>query len=109
MSPDKYFYNDLTPEEQKYYASLLLPWSPGSMQPVRNPAHTLVPSTYVVCEQDKAIRPELQWSMIAGAKADGADIRGVVLDASHSPFISQPEAVAKEIERAIAWSRQLTH
>lgn len=102
----KYFYNDMTPKEQEYYTSLLKPWAVGGMQPVSHAAQSFVPPTYVICEEDKAIRPELQRSMIARAKQDGIDVREVVLNASHSPFISQPEAVAKEIEGAIAWSRQ---
>lgn len=52
------------------------------------------PSTYVICNQDKAIPPEAQEQMAAAA---GTVIR---LDASHSPFMSMPDTVAEIIAKA---------
>jgi pimeloyl-ACP methyl ester carboxylesterase len=54
------------------------------------------PSTYVVCTQDQAIHPDVQ-RFFAGRTGG----RTVELDASHSPMLSMPDAVA-EILRAAA-------
>lgn len=58
-------------------------------QPVAEPAWHGIPSTYIVCTQDRAIPPELQRNVFA-PRADEV----VELEASHSPFSSQPGAVA---------------
>ncbi|QUQ72299.1 alpha/beta fold hydrolase [Kutzneria sp. CA-103260] len=47
-----------------------------------------IPSTYIVCEQDKAVPPAVQEEM--ARQAD--DVRR--LDASHSPFLSMPSELA---------------
>lgn len=51
------------------------------------PAWRDIPSTYVVCTQDRAIAPELQWQMAARATH--------ILEwpTSHSPFLSAPDRV----------------
>jgi len=54
-----------------------------------------VPSTYVVCEQDRAVPPPAQAAMSARA--------GTVhrLPASHSPFFSRPDEVAEIVHAAL--------
>jgi pimeloyl-ACP methyl ester carboxylesterase len=60
-----------------------------------------LPRTYVVCEQDNAIRPDLQRRLIREIDAIAAEPTTVVtLDASHSPFLSQPAALVDAIEKA---------
>ena len=54
-----------------------------------------IPSTYVVCTQDNAIPVELQRDVFA-PRAEQV----VELEASHSPFFSQPEAVADILVQA---------
>lgn len=56
-----------------------------------------VPRHYIRCLQDEAIRPALQQRFIAEADAFTPGRRTVVhtLDASHSPFLSQPGALAE--------------
>lgn len=58
-------------------------------EPVAEPAWHDIPSTYVVCTQDRAIPPELQRDVFAPRAGDVIE-----LEASHSPFFSQPAAVA---------------
>ncbi|MEM1231306.1 MAG: alpha/beta fold hydrolase [Pseudomonadota bacterium] len=64
---------------------------PSSVASVGAPAiaepSTTIPSTYVVCLQDKAIAPALQQEMAQRAT------RAVELDTDHSPFYSEPEAL----------------
>ncbi len=57
-------------------------------QPLTRAAWHDVPSTYVVCAQDAAIPPPAQEAMSQRAG------RVERLDASHSPFLSQPAALA---------------
>jgi pimeloyl-ACP methyl ester carboxylesterase len=52
------------------------------------PAWTQMPSTYVVCTDDRAVHPDTQREM-----AEHADDR-VVWDTSHSPMLSRPDLVA---------------
>ena len=63
--------------------------------PQSAPAWKTVPSTYVVCEQDRAVPPPAQDAMSARA--------GTVhrLPASHSPFFSQPDEVAAIVLAAL--------
>jgi len=51
-------------------------------EPVADPAWTSVPSSYVVCGDDRAVRPEAQRERAALVGAS------VELDADHSPFFS---------------------
>ena len=57
-------------------------------QPVRSAAWQHVPSTYLVCAQDRGTPAERQREFAARAE------RVVELDAGHHPFLSQPAAVA---------------
>jgi pimeloyl-ACP methyl ester carboxylesterase len=57
--------------------------------PQSTAAWQTVPSTYVVCEQDRAVPPPAQEAMSARA----ATVHR--LPASHSPFLSRPDEVAE--------------
>ena len=61
--------------------------------PVTTPAWRSRPSTYVLCTQDDAIHPDVQAFLAKRCTTT------VVLEASHSPMLSQPDRVA-EILRA---------
>jgi len=52
-----------------------------------------IPSTYVICADDRAILPGLQRRM--SARADEV----VEWNTSHSPFASRPDLVADLLER----------
>jgi pimeloyl-ACP methyl ester carboxylesterase len=53
------------------------------------PAWTHIPSTYVVCTDDRALHPDTQREMARHA----VDV--IEWDTSHSPMLSQPEQVAE--------------
>jgi pimeloyl-ACP methyl ester carboxylesterase len=57
-------------------------------QPLTNVGWKAVPSTYVIGERDQAIPPFAQDAM---AQRAGEVLR---MDTGHSPFLSQPEALA---------------
>jgi len=58
-----------------------------TQQPVHAAAWQQVPSTYLVCTQDRGTPPELQRDF---AREAGNVIE---VDAGHHPFLSQPAAV----------------
>jgi hypothetical protein len=64
-----------------------------------------VPSTYVICTKDNAIPEAVQRGMIEGARAHGQEqgkevnMAQVVLDASHTPFVSVPEELGKAVRK----------
>jgi hypothetical protein len=57
-------------------------------EPIAEPAWTSVPSSYVVCTDDLAVRPDAQRERAALVGAS------VELDTDHSPFFSDPSGLA---------------
>ena len=62
---------------------------------MRSVAWRDVPSTYVICDRDNAIPVPAQEAMAARADTTHR------LDSDHSPFLTDPDAVA-ELIRAVA-------
>jgi pimeloyl-ACP methyl ester carboxylesterase len=95
MQPDparagNVFYSDCDPELREWAKSRIRRQSAATMtEPVAHPAWRNVPSTYVVCANDMAIPPDLQRSVFAPRTTNVVE-----LQASHSPFLSQPRALA---------------
>jgi pimeloyl-ACP methyl ester carboxylesterase len=82
------FLQDCDPEIQREAANKTANQSLSVLeQPVQSAAWQSVPSTYVVCAEDRGTPAELQRAYAARAG------RVVELDAGHHPFISQPAAV----------------
>jgi pimeloyl-ACP methyl ester carboxylesterase len=91
IDPDRLtelFYADCPTEDIELARRSLrpMPARPTVLDPFR-PAWRDLASTYVVCEQDRAIVPEAQRMMAARA----GDVRN--WDTSHSPFFSRPDLV----------------
>jgi pimeloyl-ACP methyl ester carboxylesterase len=88
--PVESFYGDV-PTALAEWAVEILGYSsiaPGS-QPLTEAAWKTIPSTYIICEADNAIPPAMQEEFAKHAKC----IRRI--NASHSPFLSQPAALAR--------------
>ncbi len=92
------FYADCDEETARAGTAKTRPMSGAAFgEPVASPAWHGIPSTYVVCKQDRALPPELQRDVFA-PRADEV----IELEAGHSPFFSQPGAVADLLaERAL--------
>ncbi|GGL11319.1 hypothetical protein GCM10012284_52600 [Mangrovihabitans endophyticus] len=61
-----------------------------------------VPHSYIICTNDRAIPEPLQRRFVRDIDAvSSTPTRVVTLDASHSPFLSQPRAVAEAV--AAVW------
>ncbi|KAH7372278.1 catalytic protein [Pyrenochaeta sp. MPI-SDFR-AT-0127] len=99
-------YNDLPAEEAALWGSRLIPQSHAVQKTeIERTAYKYIPSTYLVCQNDKAAPPQYQ-EMFAGA----AGSKVMKCDASHSPMLSQPEMlvdrIVEAIEGAVAESRE---
>ena len=89
-------YGDCPPDVAAAAAARLTPQSVAAIAtPQTAAAWEALPSTYVVCEQDRAVPPPVQEAMAARA---GTVVR---LPASHSPFLSRPRDVADVVLGAL--------
>jgi pimeloyl-ACP methyl ester carboxylesterase len=92
------FAGDLPADEAAFMADSQVPWAveaPGA--PISEASWRTKPSWYLVTSQDRMIPPPAQHTM---ASRIGATVTEVA--ASHSVYVSQPEAVATLIAQAAA-------
>ncbi|WP_394840761.1 alpha/beta hydrolase [Pendulispora brunnea] len=90
--PERALYNDCTPEQTMQAMKQLQPQALATFeQPLRRASWRDIPSTYIVCDRDEAIPPEIQKAMAAQAS------RVEHLDAGHSPFLSRPRELSELI------------
>lgn len=83
------FYHDCTPETAAWAEQQLRPQAQQVLGGVVNQASwRTIPSTYVVATQDRALPPDFQRQFVAQATTS------VEIDASHSPMLSRPDALA---------------
>jgi hypothetical protein len=81
-------YHDCSPEDVAFALAHLGPQSVSELSGVATRAAWQdIPSTYVVCTEDRAVAPELQRRLAARTR----DV--VEWPTSHSPFLSRPELV----------------
>ena len=84
------FAADVEPELAAFMADAQLPWGVDALQgAVTQPAWKTRPSWYLVATDDRMIPPPAQRAMAERAGATVAEVA-----ASHSVYVSQPEAVA---------------
>lgn len=82
------FYHDLSPEDQKYWASQLKHHTVIAQKtPLTKVAYTDIPVTYLYCEDDQALPLAVQEMMV---KQSGLEVQEMRCTAGHSPFLSQP-------------------
>jgi pimeloyl-ACP methyl ester carboxylesterase len=87
---DEVFYTSCDPSSREWARSKLKPQSAAiMMETVARPAWRDVPSTYVVCANDRVLPAEMQRTVFAPRTG-----QVVELQADHSPFLSQPDALA---------------
>lgn len=90
------FAADVKPEVADFMAASQVPWGVDALAgAVTDPAWRSKKSWYIVASDDKMIPPPAQRAMAARA---GATVKEVA--ASHSLYVSQPQAVAAIIEDA---------
>lgn len=101
LDPVSMFYHDIPVEEAEELKKKLKHHSRPTMgSPITYAAWKHVPTTYLLCKQDQTIPYERQVKMVEDAGVAGIQIKTVTSDASHSPFLSQPDLVVKVIRSA---------
>ena len=89
VDPARLFYNRCPPAVAAEAIRNLAPQSLASFeQSVQDAAWRDIPSSYVVCTDDRAIPPHVQRRMAARATTTTS------IDSDHSPFLSMPDRLA---------------
>lgn len=91
------FYHDVEPSLARQAASRLRPFQKTGYAVIDTDAVAAwrtIPTTYVVCADDRMIHPQTQREMAAAA---GAEV--LEWPSSHSPFLSHPDLVADLVAR----------
>ncbi len=84
------FYGDCDAETQAWAVDRIRPMPAAPfVEPVTEASWHAIPSTYIVCAQDGALPPDEQRGVFAPRANEVVE-----LAASHSPFLSQPAALA---------------
>ncbi|HMD95504.1 MAG TPA: alpha/beta hydrolase [Trebonia sp.] len=95
------FAGDVPLEEARFMADSQVPWGVDALGgAVTEPAWRQKPSWYLVTSEDRMIPPSAQRAM---AERAGATV--VETSASHSVYVSQPQAVADLIKQAAGAAR----
>ena len=96
------FYNDLPKAEQEKWVGMLNhhKYETVLKSTVTYAAWRHVPSTYLLCTEDRTIPIQTQEALVGRAKKDGAEMKTEMLRAGHSPFLSVPDEVVQAIRRA---------
>jgi pimeloyl-ACP methyl ester carboxylesterase len=83
-------YGGCDPATQQWAMRQLRPQCNAAFEePIGTPGWKEVPSTYVVCDNDKVIAPELQRDLLAPRTT-----QVIELNSDHSPFLSTPAELA---------------
>lgn len=95
------FYGDLLPEDAKYWVTRLRLHSYATLTTKTTAAAwRTIPSAYLISEKDGAVPVQGQEAMVANVQKEGGIIDVERINSSHSPHLSQPEAVASFIRRS---------
>ena len=99
MNPERLFYHDLPPEQQKYWASQLKPQTAIAQKtPLTQVAYLDIPVSYLYCTDDQALPIAVQEAMV---KQSGVKVQEFSCDAGHSPFLSQPDVFVDCIMKSV--------
>ncbi|KAJ5274030.1 hypothetical protein N7478_009155 [Penicillium angulare] len=86
-------YNDLPDDQARLWESRLIPQSYKVQTTlVENTAYEEIPSTYLICENDKAAPPQYQEMFAKISRSETQHCQ-----AGHSPMLSQPEMLVERI------------
>jgi pimeloyl-ACP methyl ester carboxylesterase len=96
------FAADVDPELAAFMANAQVPWGVEALQgAVRQPAWKSKPSWYLLATEDRMIPPAAQRAMSGRAGSTVTEVR-----ASHSVYVSRPEAVVDLIAEAARGAHQ---
>jgi pimeloyl-ACP methyl ester carboxylesterase len=98
------FAGDVSADEAAFMADSQVPWGVEALGgTISEPAWKTKKSWYLLTTEDKMIPPDAQRAM---SKRAGSTV--VEVKASHSVYVSQPQAVASIIEKAAKGARAMT-
>ncbi|KAL2848696.1 alpha/beta-hydrolase [Aspergillus pseudodeflectus] len=99
-TPYDLFFHDVPGGEE--WAGKLRPhaWA-TKISPATGTAYSWIPSSYLFCEQDRAIPVEVQKMMVEQARAQGAQITTESIATGHTPWLVDAQRVAGYIRREI--------
>jgi len=90
----------MEPAEINHWGSQLLPHAFATKKPKSTGAAWLaIPWSYLLCELDQAIPIFAQEAMVGAAQETGSNMETERVKASHSPFLSKPDAVVAYLRR----------
>ena len=98
--PKWWFYHDCPAGEADRAVSMLRSqaWA-VSLCPGRYTAYKDIPTSYLLCEHDRALPVAAQKSFVDAARAAGSKIHAEQLASGHSPFLSKPKETVDFIRR----------
>ena len=100
-NPIPEFYDDLTSEQQTKLVAQLGTQSMGVFtSPLSYPAYVDIPACYLLCTDDKTLKPKLQELMVKRVKDFGGNIELSKVDSAHTVFVRRPETVVALVEQA---------
>jgi pimeloyl-ACP methyl ester carboxylesterase len=94
--PIDHLFHDLTPEDAQRAESLCVAHGhTAQYTPIQcdKVSWRVIPLSYIICEDDRALPGFVQEMMVEKVKAEGITVREFRLAASHSPFLSVPGKV----------------
>jgi len=95
------FYHDLSPEQAEHWASKLQPHSYATkFTGTSISSWRTIPSSYLICEDDRAIPVFVQEAMVKACQDAGADMVTERVFSGHSPFLSKPDETVDFLRRA---------
>ncbi|OAA35571.1 hypothetical protein NOR_07956 [Metarhizium rileyi] len=103
--PLDHLFHDLTPEDAQQALGLLVAHGhTAQYTPIQcdRVSWRVIPLSYIVCEDDRALPGFVQQMMIDKVKAEGIAVKEFRLSASHSPFLSVPEKLVDIILKVMS-------
>jgi pimeloyl-ACP methyl ester carboxylesterase len=98
--PTKLFYNETAPQIAAWAETKLQPQSLASLEAeVQSESWRYLPSTYIVCSQDRAVPTRAQHAWAQEISDSRKDSKALVIYSDHSPFLSQPSELAEALVR----------
>ncbi|KAG4439099.1 hypothetical protein IFR05_005441 [Cadophora sp. M221] len=99
LMPIPLFYHDLPTDEAESWAAKLAPHSYATkFLGTERCSWREIPSSYLLCEDDRAIPPRVQEAMVETCRKEGAGMDIVRVVSGHSPFLSR-------VEETVRWLR----
>ncbi|RDW56489.1 hypothetical protein BP5796_13130 [Coleophoma crateriformis] len=100
-TPIPTFYHDLPAPVAESWASKLVRHSYATKTAgAKSAAWRTIPSTYLICEDDRAIPAFVQEGMVKACQDAGAPMETERTFTGHSPFLVKPDEVANFVRRA---------